>query len=243
MNPVPEIDEGTKQLLTVAGLPLVDGVFATLLATNSVSGISRALTIALTIFAGAGSLAVLFSNSSSCREARRMVLKAAPFLLTGGALVGLIAPVFSELFYLSRLQYVTGAVLMLIAFKLAEFSFAERIKTHWILVPGMILSVQSLSGLSFSLRYVVPALQVVGASVAVLYCFSFLRGFDLNLLVIRSGSALILGLFSASMFGLQIPSSAGLVLFSLSFIGSLVQPRLNLTNRPVGVNLWRARRL
>lgn len=221
-----KLDESSRQLLTVAGLPLVDGVFATLLVSGSISGISSILSFALTVFAGAGSLAILFSESENRRDARRMVYSVTPYLFSGALLVALLAPVFNQVFAVSRLQYVAGAVLMLIALKLARVELVENIKTHWILVPGMILSLQSFSFSGVSLNYVVPALATVSAACASLMVFSFARDVELDLGMVRRGSSLVLMVFSASMFGFNVPGQTGLTLFAASVVGSVVAPRV-----------------
>lgn len=222
-----KLDESSRQLLTVAGLPLVDGVFATLLVSGSLSGFSNILSFALTVFAGAGSLAVLFSQSENRRDARRMVYSVTPYLVSGAVLVALLAPIFNQIFAISSLQYVAGAALMLIALKLARVEIAEKVKTHWILVPGMLLSIQSFSISGLSLNYVLPALATVGAACLSLLVFSFAREVQLDLGIVRNGSALVLMVFSASMFGFNIPGQAGLALFAVSLTGSLLSPRID----------------
>lgn len=222
------LDESSRQLLTVAGLPLVDGVFATLLISGSITGLSSILSFALTIFTGAGSLAVLFSQSENRKDARRMIYSITPYLFSGALTVALLAPVFNQIFAVSTLQYVAGATLMLIALKLAEVNFADRIKTHWILIPGLIISFQGFSSLAFSLKYIMPAASTVGAACLVMLGFSFMQEIKLNLKLIRKGSALVLIVFSLSMFGAGIPENAGLAIFALSFAGSFLSPRIDL---------------
>lgn len=228
------LDNSSRQLLTVAGLPLVDGVFATLLVSGSISGLSNILSFALTIFAGAGSLAVLFSQSDSRKDARRMVYQITPYIFAGTILVALLAPVFNQIFAVSRLQYVAGAALMLIALKLAQVEAAEKVKTHWILIPGLIASFQSISSISLSFTYLGPAIATVGAACLALFGFSFLREVNLNLDLIRKGSALVLAVFSFSMFGLTVPGQTGLWIFTLSVTGAFISPRVDF-QVPVGM--------
>lgn len=235
------LDESSRQLLTVAGLPLVDGVFATLLISGSITGLSSVLSFALTIFAGAGSLAVLFSQSENRKDARRIVYSITPYLFSGALAVALLAPVFNQIFAVSTLQYVAGATLMLIALKLAEVDLADRIKTHWILIPGLIVSFQGFNSLAFSLNYLIPAVSTVGAACLVLLGFSFMQEIKLNLTLIRKGSALVLTVFSLSMFGAGIPGNTGLAIFALSFAGSFLSPRVDL-QLPISTQ-WRRKNL
>lgn len=220
-----ELDEGSRQLLTISGLPLIDGVFATMLVSGAVAGLTSIVSIALTVFAGAGALAVLFSHADNGSEARQMVYNVSPFLLVGGFIVALIAPVFSQIFVLSRLEFVTGIVLLLIAGKLYGLDIAERINTSWILVPGLIISIGSFQ-ISFSLQYMLPALATVGGAIISLLLFTSLNNIHMNLSYIRNGSALVLLTFAVSMFGMNIPSSFGLTIFAGAFAGSIADPKI-----------------
>ncbi|MFB6077340.1 MAG: hypothetical protein ABEK12_04385, partial [Candidatus Nanohaloarchaea archaeon] len=59
------LDDGAQRLVLVLCLPLVDGVFATLLVTGALKTFADVVAVALTIFAGAGSLAVLYSHAAT----------------------------------------------------------------------------------------------------------------------------------------------------------------------------------
>lgn len=220
-----ELDEGSRQLLTISGLPLIDGVFATMLVSGALAGLTSIVSIALTVFAGAGALAILFSHANNGREARQMVYNVSPFLLLGGFIVALIAPIFSQIFVLSRLEFVTGIVLLLIAGKLYGLNTAERINTSWVLIPGLILSIGSLQ-IAFSLQYMAPAMATVIGAIIFLLIFTFMNNIQMNLTYIRNGSALVLLTFAISMFGMNIPSSLGLTIFVGSFAGSVADPKL-----------------
>jgi predicted membrane channel-forming protein YqfA (hemolysin III family) len=218
------LDDSEKQLLYVSGLPLVDGVFATLLVAGSVAGIADMMSIALTVFAGAGSLAVLYSNSSSRREALKMVGNVSPYLLAGGLLVSLIAPVFRQMFSMTSLQYVAGGVLAVIAIKLYGLDLAERLNPSWILVPGLILSLNSFNPV-FSLEYVFAGTGTVLLALASLTVFALLRNLDLHLGTIRTGSAVVLLIFSVSLFGAPVSTDLGVGVFGLAFGASLLRGR------------------
>ncbi len=223
------LDEGTKELAFILGLPLIDGVFATLLVTGAVSTFSQAITVALSIFTGAGAIAVLYSNSDSRSEARRMVGKVAPVILVGALLVSLVAPVFRSLFYVQRLELAAGLVLLLIAGKMFGIELAEKISPASILVTGMVLSLQSPSSFSFSMSYAAPALLTAGTALAVLYLLAVVRPPSMNTYYLRVGSAVALLVLSATLFGASIPSN----LATAVMIGSLViavRPRQLLSN-------------
>ncbi|MFB6174474.1 MAG: DUF5794 domain-containing protein [Candidatus Nanohalobium sp.] len=213
-----QLDDGAQRLLLVLCLPLVDGVFATLLVTDAVSTFSDVISIGLTIFTGAGALAVLYSEAGSREEALSLVNQVAPLLLLGALAVALIAPVFDQVFYVSRLRYAAGLALLTISAKLADVELAEKFSVPAIIVTGMVLSLRSSVGISLSLEYVVPALLTSGTAVLALYLASHLYRENLSLRYIRGGGALILAVISASLFGYDVPMHLGLVLFVFSVV-------------------------
>jgi hypothetical protein len=211
-----QLDDGAQRLLFVLCLPLIDGVFATLLVTGAVSTFSDVISIGLTIFTGAGALAVLYSESESRKEAISMVNQVAPVLLLGALAVALIAPVFDQIFHITRLRYAAGLALLTISAKLADIELAEKFSVPAIIVTGMVLSVRSMSGLSVSLEYVAPAILTAGTSILGLYLASYVSRERLSLRYIRGGGALVLTVISASLFGYNVPSHLGLALFMVS---------------------------
>ncbi|MFB6245886.1 MAG: DUF5794 domain-containing protein [Candidatus Nanohaloarchaea archaeon] len=216
-------DEGTRQLITILCLPLVDGVFATLLASGALQSMTDYIMIALTIFSGAGSLAVLYSYSETRAEAKKMVFRATPVLVAGAVLVGLVAPVYGELFRSTSLSYTAALVLLLIAGKLAELDLADGISTSTVLITGLVLSVKSPGAVQFSTGYVVSAAATALFASASLYAATYMTHLEMKIDYIQKGSALVLILISLSVAGLQIPSEAGLAVFAVSLIASMRQ--------------------
>lgn len=214
-------DEGTRRLIFILCLPLVDGVFATLLVTGAISTFSDVIAIALTIFTGAGALAVLYSHAETRREARRMVLRAAPVLLLGAAAVALVAPVFQQVFYVERLQYAAGLALLVIAGHLMDLEIVEKLSVPAIILTGLVLSVRNPGALTFSLGYMAPAVGTALVSIAGLYAASYLARRGMNLLYVRRGGAMVLMMIAASQFGYDMPSELGLVVFAASIVVSL----------------------
>lgn len=211
-----KIDDGAQRLLLVLCLPLIDGVFATLLVTGAVSTFSDIIAVGLTIFTGAGALAVLYSESENRQEAISMVNQVAPVLLIGALLVALIAPVFDQIFHVSRLKYAAGLALLTISAKLVDIELAEKFSVPAIIVTGMFLSLKSGAALSMSLQYVLPALLTSSAAIGGLYLASYVSREKLSLKYIRGGGAVVLAVISASLFGYNVPSHLGLALFMFS---------------------------
>lgn len=213
-----KLDSGAQRLLLVLALPLVDGVFATLLVTGAIQTFSQILTVALTIFTGAGALAILYSEAGNQEEAKNMVKTVAPYLLSGALLVALVAPVFEHIFYISRLRYAAAIAVAVIALKLADIDLAEKFTVPSIIVTGMALSLKQPAALGITLSYVLPAVLTASVAIAALYLATFLDPENLDLDIIRRAGSLVLILISLSLVGLQIPSNLSLAVLSTAIV-------------------------
>lgn len=213
-------DEDARSLIFILCLPLVDGVFATLLVTGAVETFSDMIAISLTVFTGAGALAVLYSCSDCTEDAKRMVYQAAPYLMLGAAAVSLVAPIFEQLFFIERLRYAAGLALLTIAMKMAEVDIAEKLSVPAILLTGVVLSVRSPSSLMFSLEYVFPALATTSLALLALYGASKLDISRMNLDYINNAGAIVLTGIALSMYGFSVPSEFGLAVFALAVAAS-----------------------
>lgn len=214
-------DEGTRRLTFILCLPLLDGVFATLLVTGAVGTFSDMLAVALTVFTGAGALAVLYSNSESFDEAVRMVARASPVLVAGAAIVALIAPVYAQMFYVERLKYAAGIVLLVIAADMLDVDFAENFPVPAVLLTGMAVSLKNPGALQFTLAYLQPAVLTALASIAGLFAASTLASRDLRLDYVRRGGSAVLLIIGLSQFGLRLPSELGLAVFAAAVAASM----------------------
>lgn len=212
--------EDARKLVFILCLPLVDGVFATLLVTGAIETFSDVIAIALTIFTGAGALAVLYSCSENSIEARRLVRQAAPYLVLGAIAVSLIAPIYEQLFYIGRLRYAAGLALLTIALKMADLKVGEYLSVPAILVTGLLLSVRAPSAFGFSLQYVLPAVSTAVVALVALHLAARVNTSTLDLNYIRKGGAAVLTAIALSMYGFNIPSEAGLAVFLFSVIAS-----------------------
>jgi hypothetical protein len=185
-----------------------------LLVTGAVQTFSEILTVALTIFTGAGALAILYSESGSREEAQKMVKQVAPYLVSGALIVALVAPVFEQIFYLSRLRYAAAIAVLVIALKISEVDLAEKFTVPSIIVTGMALSLKQPASIAITSGYVAPALLTVATALLVLYAATYLDPERLNLDIIRGAGTLVLILVSLSLLGLNIPSHLSLAVLS-----------------------------
>lgn len=215
------LDDGAQRLVLVLCLPLVDGVFATLLVTGAVETFSDIINVALTIFTGAGALAVLYSSAESRLHARKIVNQSIPILIIGAVAVAIIAPVFESIFYIERLQYAAGLALLAIAAGIAGIDLADKFSVPAIILTGMVLSTKGLDGIYLSAEYIMPALLTSIVAALVLYAATLVDVERMNLAYVRSGGALVLVLISISQFGFVIPSELGLAILTGSVLASL----------------------
>ncbi|MFB6216403.1 MAG: DUF5794 domain-containing protein [Candidatus Aenigmatarchaeota archaeon] len=212
------LDRGTKKLIFILCLPLVDGVFATLLVTGAVQTFSEFISVALTVFSGAGAIDVLFSYSESAEEARYMVMKAVPFLVLGSVAVALVAPIFEQIFHLTVLRYVTGLALIVIAAQLLNIRYSEKVPVWAVVSTGLVLSLKNPGALQLSFNHIMPALYTAGVAGLALYALTYIRTENFTMSYIRLGSAAVLSTIALSLFGLGIPSEVGLVILTGSFV-------------------------
>lgn len=217
---LPGFDQGTQQLVYILCLPLIDGVFASMLVSGAITTFSDIVAASLTLFSGAGALAVLYSNSENVSEARRSVLRAAPVLVIGSVLVGLIAPIYAEVFKISLLKYATGLALLSIAADIADLGVAEKIPPHAVIITGMMLSLQTPASINLTVSYLPEAGMTSLIALVSLYAASSLKRYDLNLRMVRIGGASALAIIATSMFS-SVPSEPSLLVLGVSFAASM----------------------
>ncbi|MDY6773914.1 MAG: DUF5794 domain-containing protein [Candidatus Nanohaloarchaea archaeon] len=217
------LDDGAQRLVLVLCLPLVDGVFATLLVTGALETFSDFVAVGLTVFSGAGSLAVLYSYSETVEEARKMVLKAAPLLILGAAATALVAPFFDSFLYVSRMRYAAGLALVVISASLLDLDMSDSSTVPAIILTGFVLSVKDPTSVSFTYSYLLPALTTAGLALVGLMAAAHLPRRRISLYYIRRGGSMVLLIIALSLFGLQIPSEAGLAVLGLSLAASVTE--------------------
>ena len=213
-------DEDTRRLITILSLPLIDGVFPTLLVSGALATFSDLLMVSLTIFAGAGALAILYSSSENSREARRMVLKSAPVLVTGAVVVSLIAPVFEQMFSVAMMQTVAGLALLSIALNMFGVEKASNFPVPAIILTGLMLSYRGPESIVFTLEYLQPAVITSLMAVSALYIASSIDHSLLNIDTIKTGGATVIALIAFSQLGVPVPENTPLFVLASSLLVS-----------------------
>lgn len=216
-----QLSDGAKRLVFVLCLPLVDGVFATLMVSGAIQTFTDVIAVALTVFSGAGALAVLYSSAETVEEAKTLVKQASPVLVAGALMVSLVAPVFEQLFYIERLRYAAGLALLVIAGQMLDLELVEKLSVPAVILTGAVLSVRNPGSIAVSLEYVVPALATSLTSLLVLYAAAHVGSGRLNISYIRKGGGAVLALIALSLFGFTVPSGLGVAVLAGSFIAAL----------------------
>lgn len=211
-------DEDTRRLITILCLPLIDGVFPTLLVSGALATFGDIMAVSLTVFAGAGALAVIYSSSENIREARRMVLKATPVLLIGSVTVSLVAPVFEQMFSVQMMQTVAGLALFSIALNMYGIDKASDFPVPAIVLTGLALAYRGPESVMFTPEYIQPALLTSLIALTALYIASSIDHSLLEINTIKTGGATVLSLIALSQIGVQIPENTPLLVFASSVL-------------------------
>lgn len=214
-------DQETRNLITVLCLPLVDGVFATLLVSGSLEKVSGVFSVALTIFAGAGALAMVFSMSGTRAEVRRRVLKACMVLLPGASLVAVLAPLYGSLVSLQIMRRVAALVLIVLAGKLVGIDLFKDLPIHVVLVTGVSAAFRLPQNLSLTFKYLAPALSAAFVASAILFLSTYIRGSLVRLSTLKKGAGAVLAVLSASLAGLPVGSNLAMYVLIISLACSL----------------------
>lgn len=232
-------DEDTRRLITILTLPLIDGVFPTLLVSGAIATFTDILMVSLTIFAGAGALAVIYSSTENVSEARKMVLKATPVLLLGAITVSLIAPVFEQMFSVNMMQTVAGLALLSIALNMYGVEKASNFPVPAIILTGLALSFRGPESLVFTLEYLGPAITTSVIAVSALYIASSIDHSLLEIDTIKTGGATVIALIALSQLGVQMPSNTPLLVFASSLLVAYrpLKSRTNIVNNQLKLAL------
>lgn len=215
------LDSSTRQLVTILCLPLIDGVFGTMLVSGSIRSVTDVVAVALTIFAGAGALAVIFSSTEDASEARITVLKATPLLVLGALLVSLVAPVYEQVVSIGMMQQVAGLALMIIAGKMLDLSYVRSVSVPAIVGTGLILSAQNPGSISLTYSYVVPGVSTALVASVALYLATYIDRDYIQVAEFRKGAAFVLLVIALPMFGIGTPPNAAIITLSASLIYSI----------------------
>lgn len=216
------LSPSAKKLIVVSLLPLVDGVFLTLLLSGEVTSILAAVKYGILLFGGAGTLAIILTEfPNSLTERLEIVSFVGLLLLFGSAGVALLASSLSSMFYTPTLRIFAALVIGLIG--------VQTVRNDWNLPNpasvagvGVLLSIRPNMVTEFSLTYepqmlfyaIVAGLTGVLFALTVAVLRELIEG-EMNMAYLRYGCAVSLGLLALAIVGL-IPSIVSIVVFCAS---------------------------
>lgn len=121
-----DIGPGIRRLALVVGLPLVDGVFITLVLTGALDSLSGILVTGLVVFAGSAAAAIVLADCS-CDPAHQLgtIVGIGAVVVPVAALQAWLAPTLIALVDVAVLRRFAALVLVFIAIDLAGWRLAR----------------------------------------------------------------------------------------------------------------------
>ena len=244
---LPRLAQSEQQLLLLAGLPLVDGVFAGAVASGRLSDPLVAAAFGVNVFSGAGCLACALALEGGVRARLSVVARVYALVLVGAWLVAAAAPLLRAVL-LPSFEAFAALVVLGVAFELAGVSAAPLgpppapVAARWwwaLRVAGQPQVVVVLALLASLLDAAVRRPQLTGLaspSAVGLAAIAVLSGVGLTLLGalfgaaarpfldvawIRRAGAAALAVVALAVLGAPIPAPAPLALLLLGLVLSV----------------------
>ncbi|MFB6138458.1 MAG: DUF5794 domain-containing protein [Halobacteriaceae archaeon] len=213
-------DRGTSHsLLFVMGLPLLDGVFPTLVVAGALGSVVGVVQVGLLVFGGAATAALLLSSTAGRRHDTRRVLRVAAVVVPVAAVEAAFAPPLTVLLDASTFRPFAGLVLLAVAARVASAHV-----TRYLPAPGLFVLVGVVVSFNPAPVTLSPDVDaalrgVAAALVGVTFALAVVAGADrlrrlLDTGRFRFGSAVALGTMGASVAGL-VPTDSPLPLVAL----------------------------
>jgi hypothetical protein len=114
---LPRLSSAQSDMLVMAGLPLIDGVFVSAAASGVLADPVAALSLGLVLFSGPGTIAASFALAGSTRD-RVLAVLPVYALLAPAVLLTLLSLAGFQALVLPHFEYVSAAVLLGLAAKL-----------------------------------------------------------------------------------------------------------------------------
>lgn len=216
----PSTDSRAYELLTVMGLPLIDGVFPVLVLSGVFLSTAQSIQVGILIFGGSATAAVIFSSFGNSIVNDLVAITSVVALLSIVALAeAIVAPMFDQFFIIQRLEIFTLLAIIAVAMSIGEFPYHERAPSPVTLVAiGVIVSVRigNISGLVFAVDFEILKNTFIAMFSGFLFAVSvvglkYIFGKQLDMEVFRKGSAISLFALVLSIIGV-VPSVVPLVL-------------------------------
>jgi hypothetical protein len=226
---VPEVDDATRKLALAMGLPLVDGVFASVVLSGSLASPSALIVTGLTVFGGPWMLAILIGEMAGddVRVRRRRVLLVAALVVPAAGLEAVLAPTIASLLHMGVFHLFSAGVILSVGAMIANDDLAAYLPAPRRLVAvglvcSLLAAVVSPGSLSPSLVVdsVLVGRAVAAAGLATLVALAAATAGPvldrwLDVEAFKIGSGIALALVPLSIAGL-LPSLASLAVFGLA---------------------------
>jgi hypothetical protein len=208
-----------RLLAVVMALPLVDGVFVSVVLGGALDSVAGVIEVGLLVFAGSATVAVILAEmDESPREQVRVVLGVGTVVLAGAAVVAALAPTIESAVEMAVFERFAALVVLAVAASTASSRVGDYLPGPAVIVAlGL---VASLSPGEASLvvqtepwlvgRAVAAAAVGVGVAVLVAATSPWLRA-AVDLDRFRFGSAVALGVLALSIVGF-VPANAPVAL-------------------------------
>lgn len=227
-------DGPTQSLVLATGLPLVDGVFPSLILSGTLGSVSGILVTAGTVFGGPWMLTIITSEMAGDPVSVRLrrVAWVSVLVIPAAALVAIIAPTVASLIAMDVFHIASAAVLFTVGSSIANNGLAARLPAPRIIVIcGLLVSIGAnlYAGGTVTPTLVVDPVLIIQATVTATAAFLLACGaavigprLDDRLQIdrFRLGSGIALALVPLSLAGV-IPSLASIAVFVLAGIFSL----------------------
>lgn len=216
------LSPSARKLIVVSLLPLVDGVFLTVLLSGEVTSVLEAVKYGVLLFGGAGTLAIILTElPTSLTDRIEIVMFVGILLVCGSAAVALLASSLSDVFYTPTLRLFAAIVIGLIAI--------ETIDQEWNIPSpasvaglGVLISIRPhlITEVSTSYEPQILFYAVVAGLTGVIFALTvavlreLVQG-QINMVYLRYGCAISLGLLSLTIVGI-VPSIYSVAVFSAS---------------------------
>lgn len=234
LNPAHLFDDATRLLVLAMGLPLIDGVFASVVLSGALSRVSALVVSALTIFGGPWMLTIIINEMAGegVRRRLRRVGVGAGLVIPAAGLEAVLAPTIASLLHMQLFHAFSALVILTVSVMIANESLAAYFPApKWIVGAGMITSVLAniFSTQTVSIAVTVDPLLVAQAisaasiasllaSVVAIIGPTLDEWLDFDRFSLGSGISLALLPFSIAGI---IPSLASLAVFGFAVVFSL----------------------
>lgn len=223
---IPSDDSTERELLTVMGLALIDGVFPTLILSGVLSSFIGAVQTGLLVFGGSATAAVVFSRfGHNPRAETRTILNVGLILAVVGVIEALLAPTITSLLDMGRIRLFASLALIVLALDIVGVA-PERLPSPSVVVlVGLLLSLEPGGSIAYKLNpeLVGFTLVAIGSAVAFALVMLALRhhvGDVVDIRRLRIGGAVSIGLLSLVVIGLT-PSVTPLAALGLAGLSSI----------------------